>query len=464
MRVLILSFLLFLGGLAAAQVNISVSVPANTPAGDSLYIAGNFNNWNPKSAAHRLSLDGNVYKITLTAGSGTAEFKFTRGSWATVEGTAAGNMIPNRTFTYSAGLNLNLSIAGWEDKKGGGGGSGSTALPNVKVISDTFFMPQLNRKRRVWIYLPTDYASSSKRYPVMYMHDGQNLFDNNTSFAGEWGIDETLSQMEKDGYSGCIVVGIDNGGAQRINEYSPFINPSYGGGQGELYVDFLVQTLKPYIDKNYRTLEDRNNTLIGGSSMGGIISTYALIRHPEVFSRAAVFSPAYWFSDSLFKYVQQHVIDEPIRIYHLSGANESSSMVPLMNRYDSLLAAEGYPSNDRKLVVKQDGAHSEWFWKREFAEAFNWLIQASVGYDKALVDQLARNTQVYPNPAQEGFTVKSTEMIDSLQLLDAWGRVIYSKTVNQNSCRIDATQLPKGNYLILLHAKGVFYTRKVTLE
>ncbi|MBU3662323.1 MAG: T9SS type A sorting domain-containing protein [Bacteroidetes bacterium] len=456
-------FLLVSSWVSRAQVTLNVTLPANTPQSDSIYAAGNFNNWNPKSAAHRLEKEGSVYKLTLAAGTGVAEFKFTRGTWASVEATAAGNYIPNRTFTYTPNLNLNLSVAGWEDKKVGGG-TGSTALANVKIISDTFWMPQLQRKRRVWIYLPNDYASSSKMYPVMYMQDGQNLFDNLTSFSGEWGIDETMSDMEKNGYSGCIVVGIDNGGAQRINEYSPFVNPTYGGGQGEAYASFLVQTLKPFIDKNYRSLPDRNNTLIGGSSMGAYIAAYAIVQYPEVFSRAAIFSPAYWFSDSLFQLMRSTTISEPIRIYQVSGSNESSSMVPLMVRCDSLLGAEGHALNDRKVVVKQDGAHSEWFWKREFPAAFNWLLLPATQIDKALVQKLQTETKVYPNPAQDVFSIKAVEAMDSIQLIDKMGIVVYGKILNQASTRIDVSDFARGNYIILVHAKGVYYTKKVTLD
>jgi metallo-beta-lactamase class B len=457
-------FLLFSSLVSRAQVTLNVTLPANTPQNDSIYVAGNFNNWNPKSAIHRLIWNGSFYALTLPTSSGNAAFKFTRGSWETVEGTATGNFVPDRSFTYAPNLVLNLTIAGWEDKKSGGGGSGSTALSNVSIISDTFYMPQLNRKRRVWIYLPNDYKTSSKVYPVMYMHDGQNLFDAQTSFSGEWGIDETMSNLEKNGYSGCIVVGVDNGGAQRINEYSPFVNPSYGGGQGEAYASFLVQTLKPFIDKNYRSIPDRNNTLIGGSSLGAYIAAYTVVQYPEVFSRAAIFSPAYWFSDSLFQHIRSTTISEPIRIYQVSGANESGSMVPLMQRCDSLLGAEGHALNDRKVVVKQDGAHSEWFWKREFLAAFNWLLLPATQIDKALVQKLQADTKVYPNPAQEVFTIKAEHAIDSLQLIDNMGKVIYGKTLNQANARIDVSNFARGNYIILLHAKGVFYTKKVTLE
>ena len=175
---------------------------------------------------------------------------------------------------------------------------------NVKLLSNNFYMPQLNKNRRIWIYLPNDYeTNTNKRYPVLYMHDGQNCFDKTTAFAGEWGIDETLNYKEKNGDKGCIVVAIDNGGASRLDEYSPYVNSQYGGGKGDDYLDFLALTLKPFIDSAYRTFPDKNNTAMAGSSMGGLITMYALFKYPNIYGKAGIFSPAFWFSNQLYTYV-----------------------------------------------------------------------------------------------------------------------------------------------------------------
>jgi predicted alpha/beta superfamily hydrolase len=141
----------------------------------------------------------------------------------------------------------------------------------VKIIGSNFFIPQLNRYRRIWIYLPVSYATSGKKYPVLYMHDGQNVFDDSTSFSGEWGVDETLDTLEIKTKE-VIVVAIDNGGDKRMNEYSPYDMDRFGKGEGDLYVDFLVNTLMPYINRNYRTKKYGRNTFVAGSSMGGLIS------------------------------------------------------------------------------------------------------------------------------------------------------------------------------------------------
>ena len=113
------------------------------------------------------------------------------------------------------------------------------------------------------------------------MHDGQNLFDKNTSGYGEWKVDEALDKLYREKGLKLIVVGIDHGGSERLNEYSPFKNEKYGGGKGDAYLDFVVNTLKPYIDSNYRTLSDKKNTGIMGSSMGGLISHYAALKFPK---------------------------------------------------------------------------------------------------------------------------------------------------------------------------------------
>ncbi|MGK4567083.1 alpha/beta hydrolase-fold protein [Flavobacterium sp. 3HN19-14] len=233
-----LYFLFLFPLITSAQVTIKVtSIPSNTPVGADVYIAGSINSWNPEDTSYILQPDGlGNRQIVIPEGSGTAEFKFTRGSWGTVEGNATGGYLPNRTFTFTGTpQTINLTIQSWEDT---GGTGTSTAASNVQMLNSAFYMPQLDRNRRIWLYLPPDYNSTTKTYPVLYMQDGQNLFDNMTSFAGEWQVDETLNTLFANGDYGAIVVGIDNGGGERLNEYSPWINPNYGGGDGDDYADF----------------------------------------------------------------------------------------------------------------------------------------------------------------------------------------------------------------------------------
>ena len=138
------------------------------------------------------------------------------------------------------------------------------------------------------------------------MHDGQNLFDSSMSYSGEWSVDETLNKLYSEKNLKLIVVGIDNGESKRLDEYSPWKNKKYGGGEGEAYTKFIVETLKPYIDDNYKTLKDKNNTAIIGSSMGGLVSHYAGLKYPKVFGKIGVFSPAFWFAPEVTEFSKTH--------------------------------------------------------------------------------------------------------------------------------------------------------------
>lgn len=251
----------------------------------------------------------------------------------------------------------------------------STATENVYILSQDFFMPQFNQKRRIWIYLPPDYESSGdKKYPVLYMQDGQNLFDVATSFSGEWAVDNNLNALFKAGESqGLIVVGIDNGSDTRTYEYSPHKHPKFGGGGGKLYIDFLVNTLKPYIDTNYRTHSDRDSTGIMGSSLGGLISFYAGITYPKVFGKVGVFSPSFWFSSKIFDNAKKYKHNNYTKYYFLAGGRESESLVPQTEEMYNILKSRGIAEDQMRMIVQQDGEHSEWFWNREFPNAYRFL-------------------------------------------------------------------------------------------
>ncbi|MGB7842151.1 MAG: alpha/beta hydrolase-fold protein, partial [Salinimicrobium sp.] len=154
----------------------------------------------------------------------------------------------------------------------------STASPNVSTFE--IAAPQLDTIRKIWVYLPENYETSEESYPVLYMHDAQNLFDAATSYSGEWKVDEVLDSLKT---PQVIVVGIEHGNDKRIEELTPYPNEKYGGGKADAYVNFLMITLKPHIDATYRTLPDAENTAIMGSSLGGLTSFYAAIKYPETF-------------------------------------------------------------------------------------------------------------------------------------------------------------------------------------
>lgn len=155
--------------------------------------------------------------------------------------------------------------------------------------------------RDVIVYLPPGYAASqTERYPVLYLHDGQNLFDGATSFIPgmEWQVDETAQSLIRAGrIQPLIIVGVYNT-RDRMDEYTPARDPKYKvGGKADLYGRLLVEELKPFIDSQYRTLKDAQNTGLGGSSLGGLVTLYLGLKYPQTFGKLAVVSPSVWFAD-----------------------------------------------------------------------------------------------------------------------------------------------------------------------
>ena len=187
----------------------------------------------------------------------------------------------------------------------------STASAQVHIITPDFFIPGLNRDRTVRVYLPPDYQQSDKHYPVLYMHDGQNLFDEASAYSGEWRVDKSLNLMAHQQQLELIVVGIDNGKQHRITELSAWDNTTYGKAEGQHYLDFIVQQLMPHINQHYRTRPDRNNTGIMGSSMGGLMSHFAIHRYPDIFSKAGILSPSFWYASPVFEFTRQRPLPAP---------------------------------------------------------------------------------------------------------------------------------------------------------
>ena len=248
----------------------------------------------------------------------------------------------------------------------------TTANKNVSVIDTSFFIPQLNRHRRIWIYLPAGYSISKKKYPVIYMHDGQNVFDERTAFSGEWGVDEaldTLGPLVKE----SIIVAIDNGGEKRFTEYSPYDTDKYGKGEGNQYVDFIVKNLRPFINKSYRTKKCRRHTFTAGSSMGGLISLYALLKYPKVFGGAGVFSPSFWIAPQIRGDIIKSSKKIKGKIYLYAGKQEGETMVPDLLTTFNLL----HQHSKAKIttIIRSEGMHNEASWRKEFPLFYKWLMR-----------------------------------------------------------------------------------------
>lgn len=252
----------------------------------------------------------------------------------------------------------------------------STASKNVKILSNEFHFKSLGVKRRVWIYLPNGYENSSKRYKVLYMHDGQNLFDATTSPFGEWGVDEALDTLNKN----IIVVGIDNGSSERLSEYSAFdfkVNADEKNvwdvkAKGARYLNDIVNDLMPYVENTYRVKRGKQNTYIAGSSMGGLISYYALFLYPDKFSKAGVFSPSFWVSKDRYVEMTQNHQNKLGDIYMIAGDLEGRSYISDMYDISKIIQLKKLCKNIYVEEVK-NARHNEKFWGSKFPEFIAWL-------------------------------------------------------------------------------------------
>lgn len=360
---------------ADAQVKVRFelqNIPKSKDATPQYFIAGNFNNWAAGDSTFRFKKanDGS-YWIEKQLEADAYEFKVTRGNWDKVESTTNGQTIGNRAFQLKKDTLIQINVANWADEFAKPLPK-HTASVNVHVVDSAFSIPQLNAKRKVWIYLPSSYATSTKKYPVLYMHDGQNLFDEFTGGYGEWGVDEVLDSIIAKGGKEYIVVGIDHGGTERLKEYNPY-DSQYGKGKGKAYVDFLVHNLKPYIDQHYRTKTDYKNTSIAGSSMGGLISMYAIATYPKVFGNAGIFSPAFWVGKAIETDLKNGIKDlANHKIYFVAGNLEGKMMINDMQSAYRILDPKGQHKNI-KVLEKADGKHNEAFWRREFPAFYQFI-------------------------------------------------------------------------------------------
>ncbi len=461
MKKALLLTLVFLFSLAAycEQLTIIITnLPENTPPDEAVYVAGNFTGWNPGDPTFALNENNaGLPEITIEA-EGTIEFKFTRGSWDTVEGNENGGFLPNRTFEMGTTDTLEVVVLSWEDT----GGSTHTAAENVVVMDEDFYMPQLDRHRRIWLFLPPDYESSGLDYPVLYMHDGQNLFDVATSFAGEWEVDETLNALFADGKAVPIVVGIDNGGGDRIDEYTPWPNPQHGGGDGDLYAHFIVETLKPYIDANYRTKPGRENTGVMGSSLGGLISHYIGIKYQDIFSKAGVFSPSYWFNDSVYDFTFLSGKQHNMRINIMGGDNESNGLLAEMNAMIDTLQAAGFGESEMTLKVVPGGQHNEALWRNQFGEAYQWLFldyisSISPGKSKTESPIQIREGRLYFNKEMD------TNNPLHLGIFSLSGQKVMAQSLSEEQS-IALPESLSGIYVIGINYGNEYYSTKVFLD
>jgi predicted alpha/beta superfamily hydrolase len=245
------------------------------------------------------------------------------------------------------------------------------SLP-TKETDAAVWSPQLQNRRGVDVYLPAAYVDG-RRYPVIYMHDGQNLTDPTTAFAGTWGLAEVLERLAGRRIE-PIVVGIHNT-AERLSEYSPFRDVRRGGGDGDAYLSFIVDTIKPRIDRRYRTRPGPAHTAMMGSSMGGLLSLYAWFKRPDVFGLAGGLSPSLWFGRAeLFAFAESVDLPRGRRLYLDVGTAEGAGTLRDARALRSILRARGM--DRRSLIYLEDrgGGHNEAAWSRRSERAIESLL------------------------------------------------------------------------------------------
>lgn len=240
-----------------------------------------------------------------------------------------------------------------------------------QYITVSLNIPQLQRQRDVQIFLPANYYKSNKKYPVLYLQDAQNIYSMGGARKNSWQVDSVLKSMP-DGKQ-CIIVGINHGAQLRIAEYSPY-KSQYGAADGPAYTEFMVNTLKPYIDERYRTKRDAAHTAIAGSSMGGLIALYATIKYPKVFGTAGIFSPALWINPQINHFIDSTGVNSKSRFYQFCGDQEGNE-TEYVAKMDTLLMKNGVKRvNMPQPIVLKGEKHNEHQWMLEFPDFYKWWI------------------------------------------------------------------------------------------
>ncbi|MBF0714778.1 alpha/beta hydrolase [Gemelliphila palaticanis] len=249
-------------------------------------------------------------------------------------------------------------------------------------------VPYYEEKRRIRVLLPKDYDKEQwATYPIIYMHDGQNVFYSKEAFSGHsWKLIPTIKNNKQ--LPKMIVVGIDNAGENRLNEYAPWLTDTSKnsffanfGGDGMKYGEWLVNTVKPFIDEKYRTKKDKQNTILAGSSMGGIITAYIGSKYPNIFGVLGVFSLASWFSERDFiRFIEHHKLDEDTKVYIQVGTKEGddtdAEFIDNMNQayidcslnYYNTLIETGKSTKNMWLRILANETHHEKYWANHFLE------------------------------------------------------------------------------------------------
>lgn len=338
-----------------------------------VYISGNFNNWHTQDTNFEMEKIGNgLYHYKFAHNFVYPEellYKFTKGDWSEVEIDKYGNRTENRSCKENSGVrkeHVDKWRKNWLPFK-------PNFLPSVHLISEEFEIPQLNKTRRIWALLPHDYENSSESYPVLYLQDAQNLFNEQAKF-GNWEIDKKLAVMSEYNIGKIIVIAIEHAEKDRIKEYNVG-KTVLGVGQGKKYIRFITDTLKPFIDAKYRTKSAREFTGIGGSSMGGLVSIFSGLMYPEVYGKLMIFSPSLWVVPKMDFSNMDFSEPGDTKIYLYAGGDESTTMIEHVKKFKKEMIKNDFVDNKMKikLSINMLGKHNETYWSDEFPKAIEWL-------------------------------------------------------------------------------------------
>lgn len=439
-------------------ITFNATVASGIPQGTELSIGSNLNTWNPKNTEwFATQLDSTHFSLVVSIDSKyigqEIEYKWTYqypdstgNGWEYTENPAGTGEYGNRKYIVKAANNVINDTVSFPNNSG----VSNSTVTGGKLDIIEMKMPQFSdgRTRKIRVWLPDGYdpGDSEKKYSVLYMHDGQNLFDAATSFIGEWEVDESLARLMKNGYEPTIVVGIDNGELHRFNELCPSWELNTLGKKyisapvGEKYADFIVNTVKPYIDEHYNTLPEREHTGIGGSSMGGIMSMYMTMEYPDVFDYGILFSPAMhiYNDDVLDKFLDNYdfaAMENLPKLYLFAGALTGGSepgtpydeacITKYVGIIKNALTDRNYPEQIIGASVDINGYHIESTWAKHFPIALNWLssVRENPGDESSepttppteTDESTANTTDTTPTTNPTEFTTNPTEETETTE-------------------------------------------------
>lgn len=376
------------------QLNFEIRLPDNLSPSARLFITGNHHalgDWDPGLIEVPRVGNRARWSVSLPADY-VLQFKFTLGDWGHVEAAVDGSEIENRVLPVPRGkTTLRVAVSGFKSPGSPVEQWPSTIVGDVRVHKD--FAGRNLAPRNLWVYLPPGYDQEiTRRYPVIYMQDGNNCFDAATSFNGqEWKVDEAFEEGIANGkLPAAIVVGIANTAA-RVDEYT-MVKALRGdrrtriGGKADLYASFLIDEVKPFIDSTYRTFVDASHTAVIGSSHGGLVSLYLGIRHPGVFGAVGAVSPTLsWGNHWLTNYVRRlHSLPVGLRIWIDMGTAEDavdsngngvSDLIDDVREMRDLLLARGYDSARVELMLDEGAVHNEAAWAKRLPQILEFICR-----------------------------------------------------------------------------------------